>query len=194
MRDYEQFISALKYRGSLFKIPEISRNPIEPDINKTVKDNNKTVFKPSDIESTSGFVVTKYTITKLIIKSSIKVKDAENYFENMQTLQNIENLNYLYTDERTSMKNMFYQCFALTNLDLSHFDTSKVTNMSSMFVYCNKLPSLDLSSFDTSNVTDMFQMFYDCYGLKSITATQTVKDKILKSYTRLPSGVTWIIK
>ena len=194
MRDYEQFISALKYRGSLFKIPEISRNPIEPDINKTVKDNNKTVFKPSYIESTSGFVVTKYTITKLIIKSSIKVKDAENYFENMQTLQNIENLNYLYTDERTSMKNMFYQCFALTNLDVSGFDTSKVTDMSYMFDECSNLISLDLSGWNTENVTNMDYMFTNCDNLKSITATQTVKDKILKSYTRLPSGVTWIIK
>ena len=194
MRDYEQFISALKYRGSLFKIPEISRNPIEPDINKTVKDNNKTVFKPSYIESTSGFVVTKYTITKLIIKSSIKVKDAENYFENMQTLQNIENLNYLYTDERTSMKNMFYQCFALINLDVSGFDTSKVTDMSYMFDECSNLISLDLSGWNTENVTNMDYMFTNCDNLKSITATQTVKDKILKSYTRLPSGVTWIIK
>ena len=178
----------------MFKIPEISRNPIEPDINKTVKDNNKTVFKPSYIESTSGFVVTKYTITKLIIKSSIKVKDAENYFENMQTLQNIENLNYLYTDERTSMKNMFYQCFALINLDVSGFDTSKVTDMSYMFDECSNLISLDLSGWNTENVTNMDYMFTNCDNLKSITATQTVKDKILKSYTRLPSGVTWTIK
>ena len=199
---------------------EISRNPIKPDINKTVKDNNKTVSKPSDIEFGSGFVVNKYHITKLIIKSSIKIKDAEFYFGNMQALQNIENLNYLYTNECTNMYNMFYQCLALTSLDLSRFDTSKVTNMkgmfqscraltnldlrefdtsnvtgmSTMFYYCQNLTSLDLSVFNTEKVTDMGHMFYCCNKLKSITAPQTVKEKILNSESSawVPSGVTWI--
>ena len=123
-----------------------------------------------------------------------KVTNMPFIFAYCYNLTNLDVSNFD-TSKVESMEGMFAYCTNLTNLDLSHFDTSKVTNMSSMFVYCNELPSLDLSSFDTSNVTDMFQMFYDCYGLKSITATQTVKDKLLSSSnSQVPSSVTWIIK
>ena len=96
----------------------------------------------------------------------------------------------------TDMSTMFNGCSNLINLDLSHFDTSKVTNMQGMFNVCRNLTSLDLSGFDTSNVTRMYNMFSNCSNLKSITATQTIKDKILKpeSNTDVPSSVNWIIK
>ena len=34
---------------------------------------------------------------------------------------------------------MFYNCFYLTNIDLSSFDTKNVTNMSFMFSNCSNL-------------------------------------------------------
>ena len=68
----------------------------------------------------------------------------------------------------TSMGNIFYNCSALTTLDLSGFDTSKVTDMSSMFSGCSSLTSVDLSSFDTSKVTRMDAMFNSCRPLTSL--------------------------
>lgn len=68
----------------------------------------------------------------------------------------------------TDMTAMFYNCSALTSVDVSNFDTSNVTNMSSMFYYCRGLTSLDVSSFNTSNVTDMGGMFESCSGLTSL--------------------------
>lgn len=73
------------------------------------------------------------------------------------------------SDLRTlSMSHMFFDCGALTTLNLTSFGTSKVNDMSSMFSNCSGLTSLDLSSFDTSNVTDMSGMFDMCSSLTSL--------------------------
>ena len=68
----------------------------------------------------------------------------------------------------TRMTGMFYNCKALTSIDLSGFDTSNVTSMSTMFYNCNALTSLDLSGFDTSNVTSMSRIFSECNNLISL--------------------------
>lgn len=66
------------------------------------------------------------------------------------------------TSNMTSMKEMFYSCYNVAELDLKSFNTSSVTNMSSMFQFCSKLKKIDLSTFDTSKVTTMGSMFHDC--------------------------------
>ena len=66
------------------------------------------------------------------------------------------------------MSYIFYNCSALTLLDLSNFNTSSVTNMTCMFSYCNLLTELDLSNFNTSSATDMRYMFANCYALTSL--------------------------
>ena len=68
----------------------------------------------------------------------------------------------------TSMPNMFYNCTALTYLDVSGWNTSKVTNMGYMFTGCNALTSLDVSGWDTSNVDKMNKMFNKCSALTSL--------------------------
>jgi len=50
------------------------------------------------------------------------------------------------------MSEMFRGCYALTSLDLSHFDTSNATTMNRMFYNCSTLESLDLSYFNTSKL------------------------------------------
>ena len=87
------------------------------------------------------------------------------------------------TSKVTNMSNMFYDCRALTSLDLSGWNTSKVTNMNSMFSNCSALTSLDLSGWDTSKVTtNIFtNMFRGCSALKTIrmvSCSQTTIDKI----------------
>lgn len=66
------------------------------------------------------------------------------------------------TSNMTSMKNMFYSCTNIVELDLKSFNTSKVTDMSSMFQLCSSLKKIDLSTFDTSKVTMMKSMFHNC--------------------------------
>lgn len=87
------------------------------------------------------------------------------YYNN---LVSITGLNYLNTENVTSMDNMFAKCKSLKSIDVSKFKTSKVTIMQSMFYGCISLESLDVSGFDTRNVTNMHAMFYNCNSLKSL--------------------------
>lgn len=93
----------------------------------------------------------------------------------------------------TSLKNMFYNCKALTNLDISKLDTGNVTEMTQMFFGCNSLTSLDLSNFDTGNVTDMRGMFFNCISLKNInlssfdTSNVTYMDNMFNACRKLES-------
>ena len=84
---------------------------------------------------------------------------------NLSEIKGIENLN---TEKVTNMGFMFYDCYALTSLDVSKFDTQNVEDMSNMFASCEKLKSLNVSNFNTQNVKNMSLMFYNCIGLTSL--------------------------
>ena len=71
----------------------------------------------------------------------------------------------------TNMSFMFYNCKALTSLDVTKFNTEKVTNMNRMFSNCSSLTSLNLTKFNTAEVTDMRQMFNECSTLTTIYAS-----------------------
>ena len=62
----------------------------------------------------------------------------------------------------------FFDCDALTTLDLSGWDVSNVTSMNSMFAYLSGVATLNVSSWDVSNVASMRSMFYECNSLTSL--------------------------
>ena len=111
------------------------------------------------------------TTTKAVVDASFKdfrPTSTEYWFKQFKSLTAIEGLQNLNTSEVTDMSNMFYNCSALTSLDLKNFNTSNVTKMNSMFENCSALTSLNLSNFNTSNVTDMGWMFTGCKALTSL--------------------------
>ena len=76
------------------------------------------------------------------------------------------------------MYGMFWNCAALTSLDLQHFNTQNVIEMSLMFAHCLALTSLDVQNFNTQKVTDMSWMFFACPALTTIysnTAWRSLK-------------------
>ena len=100
------------------------------------------------------------------------------WFYKMYELEEIYNLNYLYTGDVTTMHQMFQECEKLTSLNFQDtysasinstngtiFNTSKVTDMGGMFLSCRKLWKLDLSGWNTSRVTNMSNMFDGCSQL-----------------------------
>ena len=101
--------------------------------------------------------------------------NAERYiFSQCTKLKSVSGENLVQKDtfsKTTTMEDMFYNCYNLTDIDVSGFDTSEVTDMSQMFRSCEKLKSLDLSNFDTSKVKDMGYMFYDCWELASLNVS-----------------------
>ena len=88
------------------------------------------------------------------------------WFYNMNSLSDVQGLEYLNTSEVTTMNQMFAYCSLLTTLDLSSFDTQKVTDMGSMFRACARLKNIDLSSFNTNRRMSFNWMFGGCTSLE----------------------------
>ena len=79
------------------------------------------------------------TVTKAVFDQSMSAarpSDCKFWFFRFNALEQIENFNYLNTEDVEDMFNMFYECESLTSLDVSHFDTRNVTSMSGMFYGC----------------------------------------------------------
>ena len=71
----------------------------------------------------------------------------------------------------------FYGCNQLTEIENTEYlNTENVVNMNSMFNGCSGLSQLDVSTWDTDNVTDMTAMFNDCISLKTITVADEDAD------------------
>ena len=128
--------------------------------------------------------VADYTTTARVVFDAsfrdFRPTTTAKWFYCCEALKQIEGLEYLNISEVKDMSYMFYDCKALTSLDLKNFNTKNVTDMNSMFAKCGALKSLDLMNFNTQNVTDMSSMFDDCWALTSLDLknfnTQNVTD------------------
>ena len=120
------------------------------------------------------------------IKDAIAPSDTSSWFNGMNKLKTINNIQNLDTSNVTDMMSMFGSCTSLTSLDVTHFDTSNVTNMGEMFRNCYELTSLDVSHFDTSNVTDMDSMFVSCSSLTSLDVSHFNTSKV--------TDMSWMFK
>ena len=73
------------------------------------------------------------------------------------------------TDQGIDMESMFDGCQQLSSITFnSNFTGGHVTNMKKMFYNCNALTILDLSSFNTTYVTNMSDMFNECWSLSTL--------------------------
>ena len=93
------------------------------------------------------------------------------WFQDFQSLKQIEGIENLNTENVTNMAYMFRDCRKLAELDVTHFNTANVTSMSNMFCNCSNLTSLDVTHFNTANVKNMSNMFHFCYELTSLDVT-----------------------
>lgn len=111
------------------------------------------------------------SITKVVFDKSFAQARPTNcfcWFADLVKLKTIEGFENLNTSKVTNMMSMFWNCPALTSLDLSHFDTKNVEDMRQLFYKCSSLTSLDLSNFDTSKAEKMEALFEECTALQSI--------------------------
>jgi len=117
------------------------------------------------------YQVAESTTTRVVFDASFRdfhPTTTALWFNNYHALKQIKGLEYLNTQNVTSMGGMFRGCSGLTSLDLSYFNTQSVTYMGEMFRGCSGLTSLDVKNFNTQNVTDMSAMFSACSGLTSL--------------------------
>ena len=128
-------------------------------------DNAPGWYKPNNDGSNANI------IKKVVFDASFANARPTNchlWFYGCKNLTTIEGIEYLNTENVTSMSLMFSGCSALTTLTLSNFDTQSVTNMTGMFSDCRALTTLDVSNFNTQNVTDMSFMFFNCSAITTL--------------------------
>ena len=110
-------------------------------------------------------------------------------------LTTITGLDYLNTENVIDMSSVFYNCHALTSVDVSKFNTSKVRLMPYMFYSCQGLTTLDVSSFNTAEVADMTSLFGYCDHLTTIDIRNFNTGKVwdMKEMFRACTQLTTII-
>ncbi len=95
----------------------------------------------------------------------------DNWFAGLKNAAYITGLEYLHTENVTTLSRLFEDCYQITSLNVSNFNTSNVTDMSYMFYNCYNLTALDVTNFNTENVTDMAAMFFGCSFLNTLDVT-----------------------
>ena len=127
---------------------------------------------------------------------SLTILDLSNWTENniigasslfnkcfkLESIIGIENIN---TSNVTYMSNMFYNCQALTSLDLSKWNINNVVSLDGMFYSCNNLTSLDLRNWNTSNVETIGGMFGYCSKLSKINGIENFNVDKVYSFNNL---------
>lgn len=96
------------------------------------------------------------------------ITDSSSVFSTCKKLKTIANIGNLNISKADGMSYLFYECNALTQLDLSNWDTGNIQYMISTFDGCNNLIELNCSTWNTSRVYNMQLAFYNCNSLETI--------------------------
>ena len=118
------------------------------------------------------------SVLKVQIEEPIAPSNLSNMFDYFINLLKIQNMNYLHTENATSISSMFLDCKKLEEIDVSKFDTSKIINMNSLFSRCSAVKKLDVEGFDTSNVTNMGYMFNNCNQITNLNISNFDTSKV----------------
>ena len=105
----------------------------------------------------------------IVAENEVTASSYENLFKDYSNATEIQNLDFILTNNATNMNSMFAGCRSLTKLDVSEFNTSNVLSMQSMFKGCESLTELELAGFDTAKVVSLSSMFEGCESLKTLT-------------------------
>ena len=154
--------------------PSLTKIKFIANSNNTNKDNRIGTSEPYMVAGSDNETLEIHTAAAEFVFNA----DCSSMFDGLSTITAIDFNNCVNTANVTNMAAMFYECSALTSLDLSSFNTSNVEAMNNIFYGCSMLTSLDVSNFNTSNVTDMYNMFDGCSKLTSLDLSNFNTSKV----------------
>ena len=96
------------------------------------------------------------------------ITDSSSVFSMCKKLKTITNIGNLNISKADGMSYLFYECNALTQLDLSNWDTGNIQYMISTFNGCNNLTELNCSTWNTGKVYNLQLAFLNCNSLVTI--------------------------
>jgi surface protein len=166
--------------------PAYPENPIRY---ATLDNGIMTLYYDKEKTSRSGTVLPykadwanyKEEITECVIDPSFanyRPRNLSAFFAGWKNLKSIKGLEYLNTENVTSMNQMFSGCDKLSSLDVSGFKTDRVKDMWSMFRGCSNLTSLNVSGFNTDHVMYLSDMFNGCSNLTSLDVSSFNTGKV----------------
>ena len=119
------------------------------------------------------------------ITTSNKLENIRYLFHNCNQTTTITGLENINTTNCNNFENAFYQCRALTNLDLSSWETTVSFICNNMFYGCTALAHLDMRKFLFTDATNFGNMFTNV----PTTCEIIVKDATQKTWfsTNFPS-------
>ena len=96
------------------------------------------------------------------------ITDSSSVFSTCKKLKTITNIGNLNISKADGMSYLFYECNALTQLDLSNWDTGNIQYMISTFNGCTNLTELNCSTWNTGKVYNLQLAFLNCKSLETI--------------------------
>ena len=96
------------------------------------------------------------------------ITDSSSVFSTCKKLKTIANIGNLNISKADGMSYLFYECNALTQLDLSNWDTGNIQYMISTFNGCTNLTELNCSTWNTGKVYNLQLAFLNCNSLVTI--------------------------
>ena len=150
-----------------------------------------TGYNPSDylLYKMTGGMENK--IETLILDNAIFPTSMQRGLDGLEKATTIS-LNNVDTSRVTDMSYMFYDAWAVEELDLTDFDTSHVTTMFSMFYWNNSLTDLDITGWNTSALENVKFMFYHCESMKNLDLSELDTSNVT-DFTRIFDDC-WIIE
>ena len=132
-------------------------------------------------------------ITEVVFDTSFagytELTSTAYWFASIASLNTINGIKNLKTDNVTDMREMFAGCMNLTSLDLSRFYTSNVTDMQYMFAGCDNLTTIYVGNgWDVSKVTNSDEMFSGCFNLKGGAGTEFNQGQMGVAYAHVDEG------
>ena len=130
-----------------------------------------TVFTIEEADEQPAWFGKTSAVTKVVFDKSFenaRPKTMYRWFYGMSILNDIEGMEYLNTSHMTNMKEAFYGCSSIKQIDVSLFDIANVTDLSSIFNGCSKLAWIDLSTFILKDGSKTNSMLLNCSALKTM--------------------------
>ena len=133
------------------------------------------------------------SLETLKLPESLNIDTGQYLFKDCSSLTSITTSS-IKTYSVTNMEQMFANCSAITELDLSSWN---IRNLSSygvrgMFSGCTSLQTLNISGWDISNATDRWDMFSGCENLTTIYCYGCNSSTISKLDSSKPSNCTLV--
>ena len=119
-------------------------------------------------------------------------EDAQGLFGNLNNVKEFKFYNFS-TFKVKKFNYMFYECFLVTDLDISSFDTKNVTDMESMFSNCSNLKIIYVKELDgsgnagwsTASIKNSNDMFLECEKIVGGNGTTYNAEHIDAKYARI---------